>query len=114
MSLQYAADHLIDAVRSLAASERPLPERLQSAWDEHIEKLWQQPCLTGDLLREFRDLWFRYTAQSDDPRNTKLRNLTGPELVQAVGDVVALSVRTSVAAANATGDEKLATLADLA
>ena len=114
MSLEYAADHLNDAVRSLAASERPLPERLQSAWDEHVERLWQQPCLTADLLREFRDLWLRYTAQSDDPRSTKLRNLSGPELVQTVGELVALSIRTNVAAANATGDEKLATLADLA
>lgn len=114
MSLEYAADNLIDAVTSLAASERPLPERLQSAWDDHVERLWQQPCLTVDLLREFRDLWLRYTAQSDDPRSMKLRDISGPELVQAVGELVALSIRTSVAAAHATGDERLATLADLA
>lgn len=113
MTLEYAAGHFIDAVRSLATSERPLPERLQGAWDEHVARIWQQPCLTTDLLRDFRDLWFRYTAQSDDQRSTKLRNLSSPELVQAVGELIALAIRTSVAAANATATEKLATLADL-
>lgn len=113
MSLKYAADNLTEAVRSLAVSELPLPERLQSAWDEHVERLWLQPCLTLDLLREFRDLWLRYTEQSEDPRSTRLRALSVPELTQAVGELVALSNRTNAAAANAKGDELLATLADL-
>jgi hypothetical protein len=113
MSLDYAADHLTAAVRSLAASEYPLTKRLQTAWDEHVQMVWTKPCLTRDLLREFRDLWHRYTAPSDDRRSTKLRVLTREELVSAVDDLVSMAINATVAAAQASGDERLATLADL-
>jgi len=83
MSLDYAADHLTAAVRSLATSEYPLAERLQTVWDEHVQVVWMKPCLTRHLLREFRDMWQRYTAPSDDRRSTKLRGLTREELVGA-------------------------------
>ena len=76
MSLGYATEHLTAAVCSLAVSEDPLAERLQVAWDQHVQMVWMKPCLTHDLLREFRDLWQRYTAPSDDRRSTKLRALT--------------------------------------
>ena len=49
-----------------------------------------KPCLTRDLLREFRDLWQRYTAPSDDRRSTKLRGLNRKEVVQAIDELVAL------------------------
>ena len=84
--MDYAANHLTAAVRLLATSELPLRERLQSAWDEHVQMVWMKPCLTHDLLREFRDLWQRYTAVSDDGRGTKLRPpLTHAETVRAIG-----------------------------
>ena len=70
MSLDYAADHLTAAVRSLATSERLLAERLQIAWDDHVQMVWMKPCLTRDLLREFRDLWRRHTALTDDRQST--------------------------------------------
>jgi hypothetical protein len=114
MSLHDAADHLTAAVQSMAVSEQPLDERLQIAWDEHVQMLWMKPCLTADLLREFSDLWERYTAPSDDRRSTTLRALSHDESVRAVQEVVALMSRTVRAALPATGDEKLATLADLA
>jgi len=114
MSLAYAAEHLTAAIQSLASSERPLADRLQTAWEEDVQMLWMQPCLTPELLREFRDLWHRNTAPSDDPRSTRLRALDSAELVQAVDDLVTLSNRTVVAMAQGSGDEKLATLADLA
>jgi hypothetical protein len=114
MSLDYAADHLTAAVRSLATSERPLAERLQTVWDEHVQMVWMKPCLTRDLLREFRDLWQRYTAPSDDRRSTKLRELTRDELVGAVDELVSLAANVAVASAHPSGDERLATLADLA
>jgi hypothetical protein len=114
MSLDYATDHLTAAVESLATSERPLADRLQTAWDEHVQMLWMKPCLTLDLLREFRDFWHRYTAPSDDRRSTKLRALSPDESEQVVHDLVALWHRAAVAAARAIGGEKLATLADLA
>ncbi len=113
MSLGYATEHLTAAVRSLAASEDPLAERLQISWDQHVQLVWMKPCLTRDLLREFRDLWQRYTAPSDDRRSTKLRALTREELVGAVGDLVLLTTNVAIADAQASGDERLATLADL-
>jgi hypothetical protein len=113
MSLEYAADYLTSAVRSVASSERPLGERLQVAWTEHVQMVWMKPCLTSELLREFRDLWHRYTAPSDDRQSTTLRSLSNDELVHAVGDLVALWRRTVVAAAQASGSERLATLKDL-
>ena len=54
MSLEYASDHLTAAVRSLATSEDQLVERVQAAWDEHVQMVWMKPCLTRELLREFR------------------------------------------------------------
>ena len=112
MSLDYASDHLTAAVRSLATSEDRLAERLQTAWDEHVQMVWMKPCLSRDLLREFRDLWQRYTAPSDDRQSTKLRDLTRDESVAAIEELVSLSDKVAVAAA-ASPQERLATLADL-
>ena len=112
MSLDYASDHLTAAVRSLATSEDRLAERLQTAWDEHVQMVWMKPCLSRDLLREFRDLWQRYTAPSDDRRSTKLRGLTRDESVAAIEELVSFSDKVAVAAA-ASPQEPLATLADL-
>ena len=112
MSLEYASDHLTAAVRSLATSEDRLAERLQTAWDEHVQMVWMKPCLTRDLLREFRDLWRDYTAPSVDRQSTKLRDLTRAQSVTAIERLVSLANRVAVAAA-ATSDQLLATLADL-
>src|SRR3954469_1740614 len=49
MSLDYAAEHLEGAVRSLATGEAPLAERLQRAWQVEVQMLWMKPCLTYDL-----------------------------------------------------------------
>jgi hypothetical protein len=113
MSLNEAAEHLTAAVRTLATSEDPLDERLQTAWDEHVQLVWMKPCLTRDLLREFKDLWERYTAPSDDRRSTRLRALNRDESVRAVEELVTLTTDVTVAAARTSGDEPLATLADL-
>jgi hypothetical protein len=112
MSLDYASDHLTAAVRSLATSEDRLAERLQTVWDEHVQMVWMKPCLTLDLLREFRDLWQRYTAPSDDRQSTKLRELTHDESVTAIDELISLANKVAVAAA-ASPHEELATLADL-
>ena len=113
MSLEYATDHLTAAVGSLAKSERPLPERLQLAWDDHLQMLWMQPCLTTDLLAEFRDVWHRYTAPSDDRTSTTLRDLTKDEIETAIDHLIALLGRTRLVAATSGDDVPLATLADL-
>jgi hypothetical protein len=113
VSLEYASDHLMAAVSSLASSELPLSERLQVAWDNHVQRLWMKPCLTSDLLREFRDLWHRYTSPSDDRKGTELRVLTREELKCAIDELVAFSARTTAAAAKSPDGMILATLADL-
>jgi hypothetical protein len=113
MSLGYASDQLTAAVRSLATSEDQLAQRLQNAWDQHVQMVWMKPCLTRDLLREFRDLWHSYTAPSDDRQNTKRRELTRDESVMAIAGLVSFANKVALAAAT-PGDEHLATLADLA
>jgi hypothetical protein len=113
MSLEYASEHLTAAVRSLAISEVPLPTRLQTAWDDHVQMVWMKPCLTRELLREFRDLWQDYTAPSDDRQSTTLRELTHEEAATAIQRVVALANRVVTEAAS-PGAKELATLADLA
>jgi hypothetical protein len=112
MSLQYAADHLTDAVRSLATNEAQLGSRLQTVWEEHVQLVWMKPCLTRDLLQEFSELWRRYTAPSADARSTTLRDLTRDEAAVAIETLVGLAYRVAMAAAN-RADEPLATLADL-
>jgi hypothetical protein len=114
MSLDYARDHFAGAVRSLATSEAPVLPRLQAAWTEHVGMVWEKPCLTVELLRDFRDLWQRYTAPSDDRTATTLRDLGPEEVNRAVDEIMSLLLRTAVAAAEAREGTKLATLADLA
>jgi hypothetical protein len=114
LSLEYASEELAKAVEQLATSELPLHERLQAAWTEHVQMVWMKPCLTVELLGAFRDLWQRYTAPSDDPRSTVLREMTDAEDAQAIAEVVDLATRTAVTAATAGPDVKLAKLADLA
>lgn len=111
-TMDHAANHLSAAVRSLATSEDRLADRLQTAWDDHVQMIWMQPCLTRDLLQEFRDLWRRYTAPSDDRESTQLRELTHDEAAIAIEEVVALA-SSVVIAAQAAPDARLATLADL-
>jgi hypothetical protein len=114
MSLAYASGHLQDALRFMAGSEQPLDQRLQAAWDQHVQMLWMKPCLTRDLLKDFRDFWRRYTAPSDDRTSTQLRDLSTDELLRAVDDLASLCYRVCGAAAVSPEDEQLATLADLA
>src|SRR3954470_22347981 len=112
MSLDYASEHLTAAVRSLATSDAGLGDRLQHAWDEHVQMVWMKPCLTRELLREFRDLWSGYTAPSDDRRSTRLRALTHAEAAEAIERLVVLAHKVAVATGTER-DEPLATIADL-
>ena len=81
VSLDYAADHLLDAVRSVAVSEGPLHARLQTAWVESVQHVWEKPCLTTELLARFKALWDRVTDPTAGPRSTRLRELTASETV---------------------------------
>ena len=74
--------------------------------------LWMKPCLTPDLLGEFRDLWRRYTAPSDDRASTRMRELSRAEATTAIASIVSLANKVAIATATRRG-EQLATLADL-
>jgi len=100
-------------VQAVATSEDVLVTRLQTAWDEHVQMVWMKPCLTVDLLHEFRDLWQAYTAPSEDRRSTKLRKLNHNDAASAIERLIAFATKVAVAAAS-SGGERLATLADLA
>lgn len=113
MSLDYAADLLLAAVGSVAASEGPLPSRLQKAWDESVQLVWEKPCLTTDLLARFKELWERCTDPTAGPRSTLLRQMSESEAIAAVDELLALAVQTAIAAAQPPEGVRLATLADL-
>ncbi len=113
MSLDHAADLLLAAVGSVAASEDPLQTRLQKAWDESVQLIWEKPCLTVDLLARFKELWERYTDPAAGPRSASLRKMSESEALAAVDELLAIAVQTAVAAAQAPRDVRLATLADL-
>lgn len=114
MSLDYAADQLLAAVRSMAESEGPLQTRLQRVWDESVQHVWEKPCLTTELLARFKALWDRVTDPTAGPRSTRLRELTCSEAVEVVDELMALAVQAAVLASQAMPDARLATLADLA
>ena len=114
VSLDYAADHLLAAVQSVAVSEGPLETRLQTVWDESVQRVWEKPCLTTELLARFQALWDSVTDPTAGPRSTRLRQLTTSEAVTAVNELITLAVQTAVTASQAPQDVRLATLADLA
>jgi hypothetical protein len=113
MSLDYARETLAAAVEVVASSNASTEQRLQAAWDDHVQMVWAQPCLTRDLLRDFRDLWRRYTAPSDNPRSTKLRSLDDGEVAGAITQLVRFALRVAAEGEHVTSGERLATLADL-
>jgi len=113
VSLDYAADHLLAAVQSVAVSDGPLQTRLQTVWDESVQHVWEKPCLTTELLARFKALWDRVTDPTAGPRSTRLRQLTTSEAVAAVDELIALAVQTAVTASQAPDDVRLATLGDL-
>jgi hypothetical protein len=104
MSLDYAADHLLAAVRSLAGSEGALQTRLQTVWDESVQHVWEKPCLTTELLARFKALWDQVTDTSAGPRSTRLRQLTASKAVAAVDELIGLAVQVEVTASQAPSD----------
>jgi hypothetical protein len=72
-----------------------------------------KPCLTAELLKQFRDLWHANTAPSDDRTSTKLRDLTKVEQERAIDGLLSMWTGT-LAVASQCPDAALATLADIA
>ncbi len=98
----------------MAASEGPVQVRLQSAWDESVQLVWEKPCLTKELLVRFKALWDRFTDKAAGPRSTRLRTLTASEVAAAIDELLGLAVETALVADQAPPDIRLATLSDLA
>jgi hypothetical protein len=113
MSLDYAADHLLGAVRSLAGSDGALQNRLQTAWDDSVQHVWEKPCLTTELLAQFKALWDHVIDPDAGPRSTRLRQLSSSEATAAVDELISLAVLVAVTASQAPPDVRLATLGDL-
>src|SRR5438270_3593985 len=103
MALPYAVEHLTAAVTTLSATDAPLAVRLQRAWTESVQELWETMCLPADLNDRFRAMWHDYTQRSkDDPNTTTLRTMTDAELTRMAQDLVALALAT--VAADARGE----------
>jgi len=96
--IECAVRQLRAAVEEMAGSTEGVQERLQRAWAEHVQLLWEKRCLPEVLHERFSDLWERYTARTDDPRSTELRELDDIELAAAVSELVALAFDTQVVA----------------
>ena len=89
---RYALDHMAAAASSLAVSEDVLPTRLQACWHDHVQHVWEKPCLSADLAAEFRALWERYTAPAEDPHSTVLRPLDAAQQRAMADDIVRFAV----------------------
>ena len=102
MALEYAVEQLSAAVTRLATGDQPAAARLQAAWTDHVQTLWQSLYLPVALNDRFKTLWARYTAPSEDRQSTTMRVMTPSELDQAVSEVLALAFDTI--AADARGE----------
>ena len=102
MGSEYAVEQLSLGVTALASGDQPLAERLQRVWDDHVQMLWSSVYLPDELNERFKAMWKRYTAPSDDPRNTALRPMSAEELPGAATEIVTLAFDT--AAAHARGE----------
>lgn len=97
MALDYATEHLHGALVTLASSDGPSMARLQRAWTDNVQMLWMTMCLPDPLNGRFKELWERYTAPSDDPHATTLRELDDAELTAAITAVIDLALDTKAA-----------------
>ncbi len=95
----YALAQLRAAVEGMAGSTEGIQARLQRAWTERLQLLWEDLYLPEALNERFKQLWVRYTAPSDNRRSTRLRELDDDELTAAVAELVALAFDVEVAAA---------------
>ncbi len=103
MGIEYGVEQLTAAVKVLAGGDRPLGERVQSVWTDHVQMLWMSVYLPEDLNERFKAMWARFTAPSDDPRSTALRAMSGEELAGAAAEIVRLAFDT--VAAHARGEQ---------
>jgi len=88
-----------DALVTIGADDGTPLERLQRAWTDHVQHVWEAPHITGELADRFRALWERYTGPGDDPHRTNLREMSNDEVRAGVTELIELAL--DVAAARA-------------
>jgi hypothetical protein len=88
-----------DALVTVGADDGTPFERLQRAWTDHVQHVWEAPHIAGELADRFRALWERYTGPGEDPHRTNLRSMNDREVRAAVTELVGLAL--DVAAARA-------------
>ena len=74
--LDHAVLLLRQALERVATGDEAAQARLQRAWTDHVQLLWERKNLPDDLNERFKQLWRSYTAKTDDPRTTQLRDLS--------------------------------------
>ena len=99
MTTEEGLRYFRDALITLGGSDGSTTERLQRAWTDHVQHVWEAPHVEGDLADRFRALWERHTGPGDDPRRTNIRATTESEAREAVAELVQLAL--DVAAARA-------------
>jgi hypothetical protein len=99
-------EQMQEAVKILAAGEDFVDRRLQRAWDERVQHVWEKRCLPEDLAAAFRSLWERYTAPGDDPRRTKMRTMDAAEQAAAAVEIVGFAMDVTVMHALSTASDR--------
>jgi hypothetical protein len=94
-----------DALITIGAGRGTPQERLQRAWTDHVQHVWEAPHITGELADRFRALWENYTGAGDDPHRTNLREMTDSEVEGAVDELVRLSLDVAAARAVELGHD---------
>jgi len=87
------------ALVTIGSSTGTPHDRLQRAWTNQVQHVWEARHVDGELADRFRALWEAYTGDGDDPHRTNLRDLSDGEIDLAVGQLVDLAL--DVAAARA-------------
>ena len=88
--IEYARAQLHKAVERLADESLRPRERLQSAWTNNVQYLWERKYLPDVLNDRFKEMWRRYTLRNEDPRTTVLRDLTDDDLERAFSELRSL------------------------
>jgi hypothetical protein len=97
MALAYAVQQLTAAVRLLAIGSAFPDQRLQQVWADQVANLRTSVYLPEHLNEQFKQMWARYAAPSDDPRSTALRDLPAEDQRAAVSASFDLAFATVVA-----------------
>ena len=90
--LDHAVLVLRQALKRVATGDEAAQVRLQRAWSDHVQLLWERKYLPDDLNERFMQVWRSYTVKTDDPKTTQLRELSEEQRASAIRELIALTV----------------------